>query len=301
MNLINPKKIIFWGTPMLTVEILESLKGAGYLPIAIVTNPDRPVGRHGTITPSPAKVWGEQNTIPILQPEKITPEFIEEIKHLDPDLHIVVAYGKILPQEIIDLPKYGTINIHYSLLPKYRGATPVESAILAGDTETGVCIQKMVYELDAGDILAEEKINIEPNEKAIELRARLNTIASTLLTKILPAYFENNITPQKQIGTASFCKKIKKEDGLITETEIHSAETDETTARNLWNKFRAYTPWPSLYFFRSSARSFLAEESANTDKTIRIKITSATFKNGKFIIQKIIPEGKKEMDYKNIF
>ncbi len=286
---------------MLTIEILESLKGVGYMPIAIVTNPDRPVGRHGTITPSPAKVWGEQNTLPILQPEKITPEFIEEIKNLDPDLHIVVAYGKILPEEIIDLPKYGTINIHYSLLPKYRGATPVESAILAGDTETGVCIQKMVYELDAGDILAEEKIDIDEYEKAFELRARLNTIASALLTKILPEYFENNITPQKQIGTASFCKKIKKEDGLITEIEIQNAEIDETTARNLWNKFRAYTPWPSLYFFK--LRKALPSENERQDlpENIRIKITSAVCKNGKFIIQKIIPEGKKEIDYKNIF
>ena len=278
------KKIIFFGTPDITIQILEDLKASGFLPMTIVTNPDVAIGRHQVITPSPTKVWSIENSIPVLQPKKIDADFIQQIKSLAPDLAVVVAYGKILPQALIDIPSFGTINIHYSLLPKYRGATPVESAILNGDSYTGVCIQQMTYELDAGDILAEEKVAIDSNEKAFELRARLNIIAGGMLTKILPTLFENKITPTSQQGEISKCGKIKKENGLITEEELKGAESDTKTARNLWNKFRAYTPWPSLFFFH---------------KDKRIKITEATFQNNQFIIQKVIPEGKKEMNYKN--
>ncbi|MEI6400239.1 MAG: methionyl-tRNA formyltransferase [bacterium] len=286
------KKIIFFGTPNVTIQILEDLKASGFLPMTIVTGPDVPIGRKQTITPPPTKVWALENNIPVLQPTNIDTAFVEQIKNLAPDLSIVVAYGKILPQTLIDIPAFGTINIHYSLLPKYRGATPVESAILHGDTETGVCIQKMVYELDAGDIIAEEKVAIDPNEKTHELRARLNIVAGEMLTKILPDIFENKITPIPQQGDISKCGKIKKEDGLITEEELKNAETDTNTARNLWNKFRAYTPWPSLFFF---AR----RDSDLGSSLIRIKITDAIFENNQFIIKKVIPEGKKEMDYKN--
>lgn len=278
------KKIVFFGTPDVTLQILNDLKNAGFLPIAIVTNPDRPVGRKNIITPPPAKVWGLENSVPVLQPEKIDDTFISELENLRADLFVVVAYGKILPEKVINMPACGTINIHYSLLPKYRGATPVEQAVLNGDTETGVCIQKMVYELDAGDILVSEKVAIDQNEKAFELRTRLNTIAGKILTELLPKYFEHQITPIPQTGEVSKCGKIKKEDGLVTEEELQRAETDENTARNLYNKFRAYTPWPSLYFFHE-------------DK--RIKITDASFENKKFVIKKVIPEGKKEMEYNN--
>lgn len=278
------KKVIFFGTPDVTIQILEDLKASGFLPMTIVTNPDVAIGRHQVITPSPTKIWALEHNIPVLQPAKIDAEFVEQIKGLTPDLAIVVAYGKILPQTLIDIPTFGTINIHYSLLPKYRGATPVESAVLHGDTETGVCIQQMVYELDAGDIIASETVTIDPNEKAFELRARLNTVAGKMLINILPDLFENKITPIPQQGDISKCGKIKKEDGLITAEELKSAESDTKTARNLWNKFRAYTPWPSLYFFHNNKR---------------VKITEATFQNNQFIIQKVIPEGKKEMDYKN--
>ena len=186
------KKVIFFGTPDVTIQILEDLKASGFLPMTIVTNPDVAIGRHQVITPSPTKIWALEHNIPVLQPAKIDAEFVEQIKGLTPDLAIVVAYGKILPQTLIDIPTFGTINIHYSLLPKYRGATPVESAVLHGDTETGVCIQQMVYELDAGDIIASETVTIDPNEKAFELRARLNTVAGKMLINILPDLFENN-------------------------------------------------------------------------------------------------------------
>jgi methionyl-tRNA formyltransferase len=192
------------------------------------------------------------------------------------DLFIVVAYGKILPEELIKSPRLGSINIHYSLLPKYRGASPVESAILAGDTETGVSIQQMEFKMDAGPILAEEKVMILPTETTEELRARLIQTGGNLLVKILPDILEQKISPQPQDESqATFCKKIKKEDGLVDPFK----DDPEVT----YNKFRAYNKWPRIYYFDENKK--------------RVIITDATLLDGKFVIKKIIPEGGKERVY----
>ena len=152
----NKLNFAFFGTPDVARDTLEILKWYGYLPSLIVTSPDKPQGRKLLMTPTPAKVWAKENNIPYIQPEKIA---IEDIKDSF-DLFIVVAYGKILPEEIIKIPRLGSINIHYSLLPKYRGASPVESAILNGDKITGVTIQQMEYKMDSGPILALSLIHI---------------------------------------------------------------------------------------------------------------------------------------------
>lgn len=146
----NSKKLnfVYFGTPDVSSKTLEVLKTHGYMPSLIVTAPDRPVGRHFVMTPPPTKTWALENNIPFIQPERITPDIIESLP--DADVYVVVAYGKILPQILIDKPKLATLNIHYSLLPKYRGASPVESAILNGDTETGVSIQKWYLNLMQG-------------------------------------------------------------------------------------------------------------------------------------------------------
>ena len=170
------------------------------------------------------------------------------------------------------MPKLGSLNIHYSLLPKYRGASPVESAILNGETETGVTIQKMAYELDSGDIIAQEKVNIFADEKAPELRKRLVKIGGELLVKILQTPGWVGV---KQDGSkATYCKKIKKEDGLI--------DLDGDAIKN-YNKFRAYALWPRTFFFQNGRR---------------IIITKARLEDNKFIIEKIIPENGKEIDYR---
>jgi methionyl-tRNA formyltransferase len=212
--------------------------------------------------------------VPYIQPEKISPEklvFSGEI-----DLCIVVAYGKILPEELIKSPRLGSINIHYSLLPKYRGASPVESAILAGDTETGVSIQQMKYKMDAGPIIAEEKTEIMPAETTEELRARLIEIGGNLLVKILPDIIDQKITPKLQDESqATFSKKIKKEDGLV-DVKVEPSQV-------LYNKFRAYHKWPRIYYFDENKK--------------RVIITDATLLDSKFVIKKIIPEGGKERNY----
>lgn len=270
-------KFIYWGTPSVASETLQILIDSGYVPQIVITNPDRPQGRGLMLTPSPTKVLAEKYNIKVLTPEKIDEAFISEIKSIDFDLSIVVAYGNILPEEIINMPKFGTLNIHYSLLPKYRGAIPLEAALLNGDKETGVTIQKMVRKLDAGDIVAQEKVNISAEIKKEDLRKILIEAGAKLLSKILPEYTEGKIIPIPQDESlVSHYGKINKEDG-----EINLKDEPLT----LWHKYRAYGGWPGIYFFKDGKR---------------IKITLAKYENNSFMIERVIPEGKKEIDYKNL-
>ncbi|MFA6897792.1 MAG: methionyl-tRNA formyltransferase, partial [Candidatus Paceibacterota bacterium] len=213
-------KFAFFGTPSLAADLLEALKGAGFVPAVIITNPDQPVGRKMIVTPPPVKTWAIENNIECLQPTSLKDsEFISQLSKVNCQMFLVAAYGKIIPESILQIPQLGSFNVHYSLLPKYRGATPVESAILNGDIETGVSIQKMVYELDAGDVVASEKTEIRPDETAPELRMRLNEIAKSLLIKTTEKIISENIAPETQDpAKATFCHKIKKEDGLINLT-----------------------------------------------------------------------------------
>ncbi|MFA6524166.1 MAG: methionyl-tRNA formyltransferase [Candidatus Paceibacterota bacterium] len=271
-------KFVFFGTPDVSSETLDILKKNGYIPSLIITSTDKPQGRKMLLTPPPVKTWAIENNIQYLQPEKIDTEKIWDIFKTQniPDLFIVVAYGKILPEKLLNLPKLGSINIHYSLLPKYRGASPVESAILNGDTETGITIQKMEFKMDSGPIIAKETIEILPDEKAIDLRKKLIKIGGELLIKILPDIIENKIQLNSQDeAQATYCKKIKKEDGLI--------DLNDDSIKN-YNKFRAYSSWPRTFFFKNNKR---------------IIITDALLENEEFKILKILPEGKKEIDYKN--
>lgn len=271
-------KFAFFGTPELVIPILDELEKEGLIPSLVVTGKDMPKGRNLVITPPAPKVWAEKRNIPVWQPEKIDAEFIENFQQDNFDLGVVVAYGKILPEALINLPEHGMINVHYSLLPKYRGATPVESAILNGDKETGVCIQKMVFALDAGDVIDEEKTEIGADERALELRARLNEMAKKMLPKSILKLVEGTATFKKQNDSeATHCKKIKKEDGLL------DLEADGVLN---YRKYRAYFGWPGSFFFKEI-----------NGKKMRIKITDASLEDTEFKIKKVIPEGKKEADY----
>lgn len=285
MKVDTDKKLnfVFFGTPDVASETLGILKDAGYVPSLIITSPDRPQGRKMLITPPPAKVWAMENNVPYIQPEKLTDgkrsdlfEFLRSDLEEPVDLFVVVAYGKIIPENILNIPKLGSINIHYSLLPKYRGASPVESAILNGDVETGITIQKMEYKMDTGPIVAMEKVTILPDEKTPELRKRLIKLGGELLVKTLPEFIGGKIKPITQNESeATHCTKIKKGDGLI--------DLSDDAEKN-YNKWRAYATWPRTFFFKN-------------DK--RIIITDAILENNQFVIKKIIPEGGKEMDWKD--
>jgi len=269
----NSKKIIFLGTPELSVTILESLLSAGYKVPLVITSTDKPVGRKQILTPPPVKTFAESKNLKVIQPEKLGADVLEEIQNSGAELGIVVAYGHIIPQSIIDsLPK-GFLNIHYSLLPEFRGASPVEQSILSGQKETGVTIQKLVFKLDAGPIVAVEEFILDNQITTPKLKDKLTQIGADLLVKILPNYLEGKITPKEQNESkATHCKKINKADG-----EIKLSDSDDSK----WTKYRAYFGWPGIFYFDKEGK--------------RNKITEATLESGKFIIKKIIPEGKKEI------
>lgn len=268
-------KIAFWGTPELTVPILDELANAGLAPAVVITQPDRPAGRKMLLTPPAAKVWALAHNIQVLQPEKLDNEFFGQLANFNIDISLVVAYGKIMPEELINLPRLSTLNIHYSLLPKWRGATPVESAILAGETETGVSIQMMRHKLDSGPIVASERLLVDAHETAHDLRARLNDVGKRLLVEAVKSLATGTATLAEQNEReATSCGKIAKEDGLIDPSG---------DAVSNYNKFRAYFGWPGIYFFDKNNK--------------RVKITKASLVDGKFTIEKVIPEGKKEIAY----
>jgi len=267
------KKIIFLGTPDVAVSVLNTLLDAGYEIPLVITSPDRPVGRKQVLTPTPVKKFAEEKGLKVFQPEKLGAEALEEIQKSGAELGIVVAYGHIIPQIIINsLPK-GFLNIHYSLLPEFRGASPVEQAILSGQEKTGTSIQKLIFKLDAGPIIAEEEFVLDNQITTPELKEKLTQISSELLIKILPDYLEGKIIPKEQDESrATHCKKILKSDG-----EINLSDPEDEK----WRKYRAYFGWPGIFYFDEECK--------------RVKITEATFENEKFIIKKIIPEGKKEI------
>lgn len=264
----NPS-FIFFGTPDVASETLELLHQQGHTPSLIVTAPDRPVGRHFVMTPTPVKTWAVEHNIPYIQPEKITPEIVASLPVTD--LYIVVAYGKILPQMLIDKPNLATLNIHYSLLPRWRGASPVEAAILAGDTETGVSIQNMIFKLDAGPVIAELRMIIEQSNTTQSLRGKLILLGAELLVSVMNKGNYEGLEQDESLAT--HCGKTKKEHGLV--------DPKQDAPEILWRKYRAYYGWPGLYYLDNENK--------------RVKITRARFENNTFIIERIIPEGKKEI------
>ncbi len=272
------KRFAYFGTPYVARDTLEILIARGFTPAVVVTSPDAPKGRGLTLTPSETKTLAVERGIPVLSPEKITDVVVSEIASYECEYAVVVAYGKILPQKLIDAFPLGLLNIHYSLLPKYRGASPVESALLNGDMVTGVAIQKMVKELDAGDILALKEVVIDPNETTKELRPRLIALGAELLTEVLPSLESGTavFTPQDASQMTHF-GKIDKSEGLL--------DLNGDAGTN-WNKYRAYAESPGTYFFAQK-----------NGKDMRVKIIKASLQNGVFTPERVVPEGKKEMNY----
>lgn len=271
----NSTPFVFFGTPYVARDTLEHMHEAGYTPSLIVTSPDAPRGRGLTLTPSEAKEWGEAHGIPVFTPERIDEDAIKIIASYDAPLGIAVAYGKILPEALISSFPLGVLNVHYSLLPKYRGASPVEAALLSGETETGVTIQRMVYALDAGDVLVQESVSITDTETTKELRARLITLGANLLISTLPGYVNGSVVPVPQDHTlATHAGKIKKEEGEL--------QLSGDSLLN-WRKYRAYAESPGTYFFAERG-----------EKKLRVKIREATFSHGVFSPTRIVPEGKGE-------
>jgi methionyl-tRNA formyltransferase len=233
-------RIIFMGTAELACASLEALIAQpDFMVVSVVTQPDRPKGRDMKPQPSPVKSIATQH-LPVLQPERArNEEFVQQLRGLQPDLIVVAAYGQILPLAILELPRFGCLNVHTSLLPKHRGAAPIQWAILNGDPETGVTIMKMDAGLDTGDILSERKTPIDSSDNSQTLHDRLAVLGAELLVPTVRDHVTGKITPRPQpTEGVSYARKISKEDGHLDWNQ---------PARVLWNRIRAFTPWPGAF------------------------------------------------------
>jgi len=268
---------VYFGTPTVASETLAYLLEHGFTPSLVVSSPDAPRGRGLTLTPSPTRVLATERGIPVLTPDTLDPTAIATIASNGAELGICVAYGKIFPETLITTFPKGVLNVHYSLLPRHRGATPLEAALLAGDTSTGVTVQKMVKALDAGDIIAQKSVEVEEHETARDLRPRLIQLGAELLAETLPSYVTGTITPVPQDPTqATHAGKLKKEDGLLKLTD---------PALENWRKYRAYADTIGTYILKNEKR---------------IKILTASFNNGVFTPERVVPEGKTETNFADL-
>ncbi len=253
-------KIVFMGTPDYAVKTLEALIKSEHTVAAVFAQPDKPVGRKQVLTPPPVKVCAESYNIPVYQPNSVrTGEALEIINNINPDVIVVVAYGKILPNEILSAAKYGCVNGHASLLPKYRGASPIQWCIVQGETETGVTTMLMDEGMDTGDILETVTVKIGETETAEELFERLSDISADLMLSTIEKLEKGEITPKRQEGEATYAPIIKKEMALLDFNK---------PANELFNAVRGYYSWPCAYFFMDGKRMKVikAAVGSKTDK-----------------------------------
>lgn len=268
-------RIVFMGTPEFSVAALRALIGAGHDVIAVLTQPDRPKGRGKQVQVSPVKEEALLHDIPVYQPVRIKkePECIEVLRNLHPDVMVVVAFGQILPKEVLDIPKYGCVNIHASLLPMYRGAAPIQRAIINGETKTGVTTMLMDEGLDTGDMLETEEVVIAPDETGGSLHDRLAEAGGRLILSTLDKLEKGTLAPKKQTGETCYASMLKKEEGLLDFSK---------PAEVLERQIRGLNPWPSAYTtFRGKTLKIWKAQvvSAKEGETDRQK------KNGQLILE----------------
>lgn len=245
-------RLVFMGTPQLAATLLDGLIENKYNIVGVVTKPDSPTGRAQTPTASPVKETAKKHALPIEQPTILDEETLRKIAEWKPDLIVVAAYGKILPKALLDIPGFGCINLHASLLPKWRGASPVQNALLQGETETGVTVMLMDEGMDTGDILTQQTVAIDPDDTKESLLIRLTQEGKELLLKTIPLWVEHRVeskitgTPQDQ-SQATLCQLIEREDGHIMWTDA---------ALSIYNRYRALFPWPGIFTFWKKESEF---------------------------------------------
>ncbi len=291
-------KIVFMGSPDFSLSALQLLAENHQL-VGVVTQPDRASGRGRELKAPPVKTLALEMKIPLIQPQKLRePEAMQQLREWNPDIIVVAAFGQLLKKEVLDLPKYGCINIHASLLPRWRGAAPINAAILAGDDETGVTIMKMDVGLDTGPMLAVKKIRIRRDDTAGSVFQTLSTLGANLLIETLPDYLAGNITPtpQPEAG-ATYAPMLKKQDGLLDFAR---------PAVELERRVRAMNPWPGAWFEWNGNVLKVARASVSEAKGLNIgsrftvegrpAIMSA---DGALVLEEVQPAGKKTMPGKS--
>ena len=284
----NNHKIIFIGVSEFGVPILESLVDNKYNIVSVITFPDKPIGRKKEIDFTPIKKTAQEYNLPVLQPEKIS-EIEYDIKKLQPDLFIVASYGKIIPKKILDIPFLGCLNIHPSLLPKYRGPSPIQTAILNGDKKTGITIMLMDEKIDHGPILFQEEMDINLDDNYKDLEKKLSQRSGLILVNILPQYFNNKIKAKKQNESeATYTKILSREQGEID---------FKKSAQEIERKIKAFYPWPGTWFFLNKKRIKIIKAKA-TDKKEKTSLKTGRSFLSLEIVQ---PEGKKPMTGEEFF
>jgi methionyl-tRNA formyltransferase len=233
-------RVVFMGSPDFALTSLRLL-AQHYQVVGVVTQPDRASGRGRELKAPPVKILAQELNIPVMQPQKLRdPEAMQQLREWNPDLIVVAAFGQILKKDVLDMPRYGCINIHASLLPRWRGAAPINAAVLAGDEETGVTIMKMDVGLDTGPMLAMKSIRIKPDDTAGSLFEALSTLGADLLIETLPVYMDGKLSPQPQPEEgATYAPMLKKEDGRLD---------FNLSAVELERRIRAMNPWPGAWF-----------------------------------------------------
>ncbi len=299
-NIINPK-IIFMGTPDFAANILRVMLEEKFDIISVYTQGDKKVGRSQSLEKSAVKKIAKDYGIEIFEPKKFDEDVVREIENQKPDLIVVSAYGKILPKDVLNIPKYGVINTHPSSLPKYRGASPIQNAILSGEKKTAATIMNLTEKVDAGDILKQEEVEIGDYENYPELSQRLSEISARILVETIPLLTAGKIEPKKQNeNEATFCQLIKKEDGKINWEE---------KAKDIYNRFRAFCVWPGIFtYFEKDNRSLrLKLNKVSLDENSKennfengkvfeendvVKVKTG---NGNIILEEVQLEGKNKM------
>jgi methionyl-tRNA formyltransferase len=274
--------MIFFGTSSFSIHVLNQLRRNGIKPDVLVTVPDKPQGRKLIMTPPPVKVWAEEHNIKCLQFAKLNEEAVTALKELNPNVFIVASYGKIIPQAVLDIPTSGCLNVHPSLLPKFRGASPLQTSILNDEQNTGVVIIKMDKEMDHGPIVTRSEVTVTPWPLSMtELEEKLAVIGADILTQALPKYLDGTLTLEEQDHSkATFTKKIEKEDGEISLDNL---------GRAAYLKYKAFDVWPGVFFFieRKGIK-------------MRVKVKAAIWNDAASTMEilKVLPEGKNEMTWK---
>jgi len=292
--------VVFFGTPPFAVPTLQRLLDSSHAVAGVVTQPDRPRGRGHKVTDAPVKALAIERGIPILQPDRLKPpEVAEALRGWSPDLGVVAAYGRLLPEHLLTVPRFGMINVHASLLPKYRGAAPVHRAVINGDVETGVTIMRVVKALDAGAMLAKVTRPIGPEETSDVVESALSQIGAELLVTVVDQLARGTVNEEPQDESqATYAPRLTKEEGLIDWTQ---------PASQIHDRIRGLYPWPHAYTFVNAARLIVLRSAAGIARQPSSGTTPGTILevtheaihvatgDGDLAILEIQPEGRRAM------
>ncbi|HEX8993745.1 MAG TPA: methionyl-tRNA formyltransferase [Candidatus Paceibacterota bacterium] len=282
----------FFGSSELSVRVLESLESHGLLPALVVTAPDKPRGRGGEMQPNPVKAWALAHEIEAITPTTLKDEdLLQELGNTDWDVFIVAMYGKLIPEALLDMPRRGALNVHPSLLPRFRGPSPVLSAILEDERSTGISIMRLTAQMDAGPVIAQARIELDEESwppLGSEFETLLAQEGGNMLAEVLPDWMKGEVDAQPQDESlATYTKKFSDEDARVQIVDEKGVPLTGAAARAALCRIHAFDKSPRAHFFAT----------ARSGKTMRVIITDATIGNDQLIINKVMPEGKKEMAY----